>query len=228
MALVSILIPTQGRRPEFLAEAVASAHRQAGAAEVEVLVEEDRKSTGQSATLNRAFARARGDWLTVLEDDDLYVRDDAVGLLLAQARMHPEASVVYSLPQYLDEGGHPVATPPKMAAWMAAHPRVRWGALSDGLVIHGSGLLYAREAWQAVGGWDESIPCCEEYEFHLHLLQLGATFIGLPVPIMGYRIHPQQKSARRNGSGCGRTSARRKEVQRELRRRYAEEEVVTP
>jgi len=222
VATVSVLIPTAGQRPEYLAEAVVSAQQQRVDARLEVIVEHDPTHTGQSATVNRAFARCTGEWITVLEDDDFYVREDAVGLLLATARLHPEAAAVYSLPQYVSALGEPVPTPPRLAAWMAAHPRVRWGTFPDGLAMHGSGLLYARTAWDAVGGWDESIPCCEEYEFHLHLLQTGHTFVALPVPIMAYRQHPHQKSGRRNGSGVGRTSARRKAVQEILRRRYDE------
>lgn len=214
---VSVLIPTTGRRADWLDVAIASARNQVDAPEV--IVEHDLTGTGQSATLNRAFARSTGDWITVCHDDDFYVRTDATALLLAQARMHPEAGAVYSLPQYVTTDGIAGPTPPRLSQWMTKHPRVRWGSFPDGLHMHGTGVLYRRDWWTRVGGWDETLPACEEYEFHLRLLYQGCVFLGLPVATMAYRHHAGQKSARRVGT-IGRTSARRQEVQRRIRARY--------
>lgn len=216
---VAVLIPTRGTRADLLEQARASAIRQAGA--VEVLVEVDRDGRGQSATLNRAAARATGDWLTVCHDDDFYVREDAVAQLLAAAQATPEAGAIYSLPQYVDAAGVPMATPPRLAAWMDKHPRLTWGAFPDGLRMHGTGILYRRTWWERVGGWDEHLPACEEYEFHLRLLQAGCLFVACPVVTMAYRQHPGQKSGRRRGT-IGRTSAQRRIIRQAIRDRYRE------
>lgn len=215
---ISVLIPTAGLRPAWLEEARASAARQTGVA-VEVVVEHDYNGRGQSATLNRAFARSTGAWVTVCHDDDFYVRDDALALMLAQGLAHPEAAAVFTLPQYVLADGTVGPTPTRLTAWMERHPRVRWEDLADGLHVHGTGLLYRREWWAMLGGWDESLPCCEEYEWHLRLLSHGAVFVGLPSVVMAYRHHHGQKSGRRAGT-YGRTSSRRLAVQRQLRAQY--------
>jgi len=214
---VSVLIPTRGTRPTWLAEARSSALRQHGLHEV--LVEVDREGRGQSATLNRAARRATGDWLTVCHDDDFYTRDDA--LLLALGYATEECAAVYTLPQYVREDGTPMATPPRLAHWALAHPRLTWGPFPEGLRMHGTGILYRRSWWEQVGGWDETLPACEEYEFHLRLLKAGAVFVVAPVVIMAYRQHGGQKSARRRGA-IGRTSAARKAIRQTIRERYRE------
>lgn len=218
--LISVLIPTAGRRPEWLDVARKSVASQYGVpGDVECIVEYDFDGTDQSATLNRAFARSRGRWVTVCHDDDFYVRADALALLHSKARLSPKAAI-YSLPLYVDTDGRPGPTPTRNIEWMRHHPVVTWGSFPDGLYLHGTGVLYPRSWWESVGGWDESLPCAEEYEFHLRLLSRGCTFIALAVPLMAYRFHPGQKSARRTGA-VGRTSARQRAVMRELRKRYA-------
>ena len=207
---VSVLIPTLGR--DTLGEAIASAEAQGA----EVVVERDSDRTGQSATLNRAFQRSTGEYVTVLHDDDYYVRSDALDLMRRTLDEHPEAAAVYSLPQYVDADGVAIPTPDTLRSWALDHPVVC--GMTEGFLVHGIGLLYRRRWWERAGGWDESLPCCEEWDFHLRLLSLGAVFVSRPEVTVAYRRHGGQKSGRH--APLARRSARRKAVRQRIRTRY--------
>lgn len=214
--MISVLIPTY-RRPGLLQKAVASAAGQHGV-EAEVIVEPDTDGTGQSATLNRALARARGEFVTVLHDDDYYWTDGALAALEGTLRAHPEAAAVYSLPQYVNVFGVPKTTPPSLAAFAAAHPVVTWATLATGFAVHGGGFLYRRTALAAAGPWDESLPACQEWEYHLRLLSRGERFVACPTVTVAYRLHMGQLS--RRGGRIGRRSAVRAALRREIAARY--------
>jgi glycosyltransferase involved in cell wall biosynthesis len=220
--MISVLIPTRNR-PGYLEQAVRSACEQRG--EVEVIVEEDPQATGQSATVNRALARARGEFVTVLHDDDYYVRPDALALLLDTLEGDWRATAAYSLPEYVDAQGVSRGTPENLTAWQAAHRLVTWASVADGLVLHGGGILYRRDTWETAGAWDETLPCCEEWEYHLRLLSQGGVFVACPVVTVAYRQHRDQKSALRGPTRYARRSAARLEVRKTIRARYAN---VTP
>lgn len=219
--MISVLIPTVGDRPLWLTHAMASVAEQRGV-EAECVVTSDPERRGQAATLNRALQHAKGDRVLVLHDDDYLVRRDALAALSATLDRHPDAAAVYSLPQYVTADGKPTATPPALAAWMAAHPRVTMDTLADGGAMHGGGVLYRREWLERVGPWDEALPCCEEWEYHLRLLSAGAVFVACPEVTVAYRRHAGQQS--RRGGKIGRRSARRLEVRRAIRARYAKQE----
>lgn len=216
MALISVLIPTY-RRPGLLQKAVASAAAQQGV-EAEVIVEPDERATGQSATLNRALARARGELVTVLHDDDYYWTPEALAALEATLAAHPTAAAAYSLPQYVNVFGVPVRTPPTLAAFAAAHPVVTWATLAEGFAVHGGGFLYRRAALEAAGPWDEGLPACQEWEYHLRMLHRGARFVACPTVTVAYRLHMGQLS--RRGGRIGRRSAVRATLRREIAARY--------
>ena len=213
--MISVLIPTTGDRAHLLTEARNSAKAQG---DVEVIVVKDATRKGQSHALNRAFQRSRGEYVTVLHDDDFYVRPDALACLRQTLDEHPEAAAAYSLPRYVDEQGQEVVTPSVLWEWACANPVVT--SAKGGLTMHGIGILYRRQWWEYAGPWDESLPCCEEWDFHLRMLSLGAAFVCCPITTVAYRQHAAQKSARRGM--VGRRSVKRLEVRKLIRARYGE------
>ena len=221
--MISVLIPTRNR-PETLAVAERSAMSQVvDDHAVEVVVEHDPLGTGLSATINRAARRAKGELLTILPDDDYFVRWDALGGLSATLDLAPGSAAAYSLAQYVDAQGQPIHTPPQLEIWALEHPVVTWASLTGGFWMHGVGLLYRRAWWDRVGEWDESLPCCEEWEYHLRLLAAGASFVAYPEVTVAYRRHATQKSRMRGP--LGRQGTIRRGVREAIRARYRN---VTP
>ena len=60
--------------------------------------------------------------------------------------------------------------------------------MSIGMAFFPSTLLVRRDHALAVGGFDESMRRCEDYEFLLRLLARGDLVV-IESPLMGYRMH---------------------------------------
>lgn len=200
-ATVSVLIPTTGRAT--LGEALASvAAQEYPASGIQVVVEPDGADgaalTGQSATVNRAFARAHGEFVTVLHDDDL-IYPGKIRTLVAALERQPDMDVAYALAARVELGGAPVGLSLAARRYLDENPVVTWDTIKArrGLLIHGTATMYRRAAWVDAGPWDETLPTAEEWEFHLRLLSRGARFVGVDAVTDAYRIHDGQKSSRR-------------------------------
>ena len=110
------------------------------------------------AAANAGLDAARGDWITFLDDDDVFLPDHLVGLLTA-ARQAPQARVVTSY-----------------AKGVFADGRVEWfgqpfslAQLHERNFVHLSAAIFARELVDAGCRFDESLPILEDWEFMLQL-----------------------------------------------------------
>jgi GT2 family glycosyltransferase len=74
--------------------------------------------------------------------------------------------------------------------------------------IHGVSLMYKREIFEKLGGFDETLNASEEYEFNLRCLKAGYKIGYCPSVLAIYRRHQGQKVAS--------LPARIKEVERKL------------
>lgn len=59
--------------------------------------------------------------------------------------------------------------------------------------IHSASLMYRKEIFDTIGGFDESLNNQEEYEFNLRCLQHGFKIGYCETPLAIYRRHPAQK-----------------------------------
>jgi glycosyltransferase involved in cell wall biosynthesis len=212
--LVSVIIPTRDRA-ELVIRAVASVLGQTHRALDVVVVDDgsaddtrDRlavlddprlrvlvhpRSRGVSAARNAGLAAARGGYFALLDSDDAWL-PQKVERLLAFARAKG-----YAICQ-------------NQEIWMRGGRRVNPGAgheKRDGFffeaalvrcLVSPSSVMFTREFYESVGGFDESLPACEDYDLWLRALvrhpvgllnewltvrhggradQLSAAFVGL-------------------------------------------------
>lgn len=226
---VSVIVPTY-HRPAFLAEALASVALQRYPPErFEVIVVHDgpdaarpcwahpipfrwvtQPHAGLSAAVNRGMEMARGEYLSILSDDD-FLYPNKLRVLAEYLDAHPEADAVCSLPLYVDARGNSLGTPERSKRWLAANPVITWETVRRrrGLVFHGTGILYRTAMCRHAGPWDVTLTGAEEWEYHLRLLAMGYVFHGLSVVTTAYRIHPGQKSGRRHRRTAARLALRR-------------------
>lgn len=207
---VSFIIPCfNGER--FIAEAIDSALRQTWP-DVEVIVVDDGSSDGSAdimrsyaerirvvrqenrglpAARNSGIAACTGEFLCFLDADDLVSPEFAA--VMAQSLVDSDATIAYC--GWCNVG----------AADRSNEPHVPPDFEKDGKV---DGLLAAATPWPVhaalirasvvaeIGGFDEWLPTCEDYDFWLRAA-LTRKIIRVPKVMAVYRHHDQQMSTNR-------------------------------
>ncbi len=167
------------------------------------------RNQGLSAARNTAFANARADFVFLLDDDDL-LEPTAVEKTLWCLASHPELAfangfhVGFGAEEYVWERGF----------------------------HHGSALLYhnlaashalvRRSAFEAAGGFDESIvDGLEDWDFWLRCANRGLWGTTIPEPLTWYRRRPRHASHWRNLASLEAVAAFRAGLRARFPRLYA-------
>jgi glycosyltransferase involved in cell wall biosynthesis len=179
---VTVVIPTRDRRA-FVLEAIASVLAQRDVVP-EVIVVDDgsgddtraalepfagriryigQEARGVSAARNTGARLAAGEWLAFLDSDDLWKPNKLARQLEFHAR-HPELLVSQTEEIWIRGG---VRVNP------CRHHRKPAGdiftASLERCLVSPSAVLMRRDLFLAAGGFDESLPVCEDYDLWLRL-----------------------------------------------------------
>ena len=196
---VSILIPVYNAR-EWLAAAIESALNQT-ISDLEVVVLDDgstdvshevaeafggririarQSNGGQNVSRNRLSAMSHGEWLVYLDADD-ELAADAIEKKLARAGAADAVFGTMTLQHYrgaerLSTESFPAVeySDPVAAAFWWKYPNT-------------SSFMFRRAAVDAVGGWNEGIRSCTDYDLYFRLLLAGKRFSAAPDSISIYR-----------------------------------------
>jgi len=212
MPEVSVLIPCRNSEP-WLSKAIASALECRCVAEVIVADDgsEDRSAAiaegfgtpvrclrlparGGNAARNAAAGAARMEWLQFLDADD-YLVGDKISRQFAEAGDPSTIDIIYS-PVFIEKwnagavAGRRVSqidtTTDKYAQWIS------WQLPQTG------GALWRRQSLERIGGWNESMPCCQEHELYLRALQAGLQWRFCPSPGAVYRLWSETTVCRKD------------------------------
>ena len=138
------------------------------------------RNLGISGARNYGVAHSRGEWLAFLDDDDVYV-PDKLESQLRYLQAHPECDAIGS-------GLTMVASDGRREYW--GNSQTGTVTLSDALTHTASmaqALLIRRDVFQKVGGYDESCPAMEDYEFGIRLVAAGYRLDFIGEPLFMYR-----------------------------------------
>lgn len=167
---VSVLTATLPHRVDMLRDAIASVLRQTHNP-VEHLIGVDASRRGAGDVLNRQLARATGDWVMVLDDDDLL---DPMHIDIALAASDG-VDVVYTMPRV--EGGafgnYEVPFNPQLLA-------AGFNCVSHTALMR-TDLVRKVDGWRDVRAFDLDLFC--------RLEQIGAEFHQVPEVTWTYRLH---------------------------------------
>ncbi len=158
---VSVIIPTCNR-PKFAAEAIASVKAQTYKA-LEIIVIEDAKGRGPAWTRNQGVAKAKGRYIAFLDSDDLWDRRK-LQKQIEFLRDNPEFKICYTNERWIRDGEH--------LNQMKKHQKYHGWIFEKCLplcIISASSILMEREVFYDLGGFDESLPVCEDYDLWLRM-----------------------------------------------------------
>lgn len=208
MTSVSIVIPVRDGEA-FIVEAIESALAQ-GNCVCEVIVVDDGSSDGTpnlvaaiadprvklvadrdgrrgvSAARNDGTALATGDWLVFLDADDRLLPGGINALL---SRATPQAVAIYGDYDRIDASGKAVGKRGMMRKSRAKpEGSVAERLLAGNFIVNGGIMIVRRQAFAALGGFDESLRYCEDWHAWC-LLALRGEFIYQPAHVLDYRIY---------------------------------------
>ncbi|MDX1607491.1 MAG: glycosyltransferase, partial [Candidatus Competibacterales bacterium] len=201
----SILLPAHDTRPAWLRETVDSVRAQsrgdwelivvddaspdpASRATLDALPDRDPRirllrhpvNRGIAASTNHAAESARGEWLLLLDHDDLLC-PDTLAALAAGAEAHPEAGLLYTDEDRLSPRG------------LRYRPHFKPGFSPSRLemcnyILHP--LCVRRTVWQAHGGMRPRFDGSQDYDLLLRLWDAGVGFAHVPGVYYTWRESP--------------------------------------
>lgn len=138
---------------------------------------------GQAAARNRGVREARGRYLALLDDDDLWP-DDKLAWQVAALDADPALLAVGGTVEKFDPDGRVVD------AWGGpSRTLTRAELLSEGNAFTSPGqVLFRRRALEAVGGFDPAIWGADDYDLLLRLVARGPVAV-VDRPALRYRVH---------------------------------------
>ena len=180
--LVSVIIPTFDRA-SWLGEAIASVLAQTYP-HLELIVVDDgshdatpevvqacgqaliyirQAHAGVSAARNRGVAASRGAFIAFLDSDDLWL-PRKIAAQVALLQQQPQAQACYTDEIWIRHGVrvNPRQIHQKHSGWLFEPSLPR-------CIISPSSIMLRRTLWDQVGGFDESLPACEDYDLWLRL-----------------------------------------------------------
>jgi glycosyltransferase involved in cell wall biosynthesis len=140
-------------------------------------------NVGINMNRNSGLARARGEYVAMLDSDDLWLDPDKLRRQVEVMDSDRRCALVGTFAKVLDPDGKEIGelTP------YVEHERICRALLVRNQFVHSSVLLRKRMLDRA-GWYDTSIPIWEDYELWLRVGAVG-TVCNLPAPLTGYRRH---------------------------------------
>lgn len=152
-----------------------------------------RENRGIPQTRNELLSLARGEFLAVMDSDDIAL-PDRLQNQITFLRQHPEVLWLGGAFELIDAQGRWITPIPLPQDDRTIKDRLRQGQTS---FLHPTAML-RRSGVIQVGGYDESLPLAEDLDLWLKLAAIGAV-ANLPQTVVQYRLHGNSICDRHQG-----------------------------
>jgi glycosyltransferase involved in cell wall biosynthesis len=170
-----------------------------------------RENKGQSAALNLGLREASGEFIAILDSDDLFLP----GKLSAQVEYlnsHPDVGLVYGMGEGVDGSGrwiYDIHSPDHI------EPNDPNAVLLDCYFLLPQNSLVRRSVYDQVGGFEESFRAAQDHDMLVRIAE-NTRFGFIPVKVFQYRRHGDSIS----NNGLRRRWTNGFEIVRRARARY--------
>lgn len=137
---------------------------------------------GLPAARNQGIVRARGEFISFIDADDLWT-SDKLELQLQALQKNPQAGVAYSWTICMGNNGNSFHPGVSESFQGNVYPNL----LVGNFIASGSNVLIRKEAIESVGNFDESLKSCEDWDYWLRLAPKWE-FVVVPKPQIIYRL----------------------------------------
>lgn len=151
------------------------------------------KNQGHSKAANMGIQSATGDYIAFLDSDDLWL-ESKLERLGGEAKINPLAVLLYSRFHFIDEHSHKAPHLDYKQAPIEGDPFSH--LLRFGNTIYGSnsGVLVKRSSLLEVGGYDETLKACEDWDLWIRLSKMG-DFRFVSEDLVAIRVHGKNQSS---------------------------------
>ena len=201
--MISVIIPTHNRA-SFLSEAISSVlgqdyfRRRDAARAFELLVIDDGSDDGTrdvvaefgervtyhaqphrgvSAARNAGLELAKGEAIAFLDSDDLWLKQK-IGVQMSFFKAFPDAKVSYTEEIWVRNGArlNPHKKHAKPSGWI-------FDKVLPLCLLSLSSCLFRRQVFDEAGGFDESLPVCEDYDLGIRIARRYPVHL-IPAPLI--------------------------------------------
>lgn len=158
---------------------------------IRLLEHEGRENRGQSAAINLAMRSTSGEYVAILDSDDVW-NIDKIEKQVDYLDRHPEVGIVYGNGYAIDENGKNL--------YKLIPPEHREENDPSRMLLEchfniPSNALVRRFAFDQVGEFDETLRSSQDYDMAIRLLEVTMAAF-LDEPVWYYRRHPDTQSTK--------------------------------
>ena len=146
---------------------------------------------GGNHARNAAVAASTGEWIQFLDADD-FLLPEKVSRQFEEIA-HADADMIFS-PVLFDQDGQRTANEVD-ASRDAATLWLAWQLPQTG------GCLWRKSTLERIGGWNETTPCCQEFELYLRAIVGGLRLRFAPTANAVYRVWSEATLCRKDPRG---------------------------
>lgn len=158
-----------------------------------IRLERNERNRGRPFTRNRGLELARGEYLAVLDADDV-CESERLERSVSFLDANPDVAAVGSAATFIDDGGRPLF----VARFPLDSGEIRSRIFATNCFLHSS-VTFRRAQVLAIGGYDGRLPQSQDYDLFLRLSAVHA-LANLEDPLVRYRVHDAQVSQRKLAS----------------------------
>jgi glycosyltransferase involved in cell wall biosynthesis len=158
---------------------------------IRLLEHEGHANRGQSAAINLAMRNTRGEYVAILDSDDVWTIDK-IEKQVDFLERHPEIGIVYGNGYAIDENGKILYKLIPPGHQEESDPR---RMLLECHFNIPSNALVRRSAYDQVGEFDETLRSSQDHDMAIRLLEVTKAAF-LDEPVWYYRLHPDTQSTK--------------------------------